>query len=39
MPVGLLLLVVLVALVLYLDRGVSDEDSVKDIDPSRNHRT
>jgi len=37
MPVGLLLLAVLVALVLYLDRGVSDHDKVNDIDP-KSHR-
>jgi len=39
MPVGLLLLAVLVALVLYLDRGVNDQDRVNDIDPTPNRRT
>ena len=37
MPGGLLLLAVLVALVLYLDRGVSDHDKVNDIGP-KSHR-
>lgn len=37
MPVGTLILVFLVALALYFDRGVSDHDKVIDGNPKRNH--
>jgi hypothetical protein len=39
MPIVLLLLVVVIALVLYLDRGVSDRDKGKDSDPPTNDVT
>ena len=39
MPVVLLLLVVVVALALFLDRGVIDKDKAKDGDPPTNNLT
>jgi hypothetical protein len=39
MPVGLFLLVALVVLALFLDRGVGEEDSVKHIGTPPTHRT
>jgi len=37
MPIVLLLLVVVIALALYLDRGLSDKDDAKDSDHESNN--
>ena len=39
MPIGLVLLVVVIALALYLDRGVSDKDKANDSDRPTKHLT
>jgi len=39
MPIVLLLLVGVIVLALYLDRGVSDRDKAKDSDPPTNNLT